>query len=246
VQPRRLVEVVVDSISICASFLGAYLLFVRGYGTEYQRGVFLAALPILLATRYLFYVAFAVYRRVWRFAGVHDAAALAAATFLSGLVAFGILLLTWDVGDFPHEVFLVDALLCLLLVGSSRLVLRGVSAVGAARGAQRRILLVGAGRSGRSLARELNETAEMRVVGFVDDNPRLRRRRIHGVTVHGGFDDLGGLLGELKVDEVLVTIPAAPPERLEALVAACAAAGVDCRFVRREIAPPSLAKASAE
>jgi hypothetical protein len=44
-----------------------------------------------------------------------------------------------------------------------------------------------------------------------------------------------------------VTIPAAAPERLEAIVAACTDAGVDCHFVRREIAPPpSLAGASVE
>jgi UDP-GlcNAc:undecaprenyl-phosphate/decaprenyl-phosphate GlcNAc-1-phosphate transferase len=247
VQPRRLVEVVVDFGSICVSFLAAYLLFVRGYGTEYQRAVFLAALPILLATRYLFYVGFAVYRRIWRFAGVRDAAALAAATFLSGLVALGILRLTWDLGDFPPEVFLVDALFCLLLVGSSRLVLRALPVLGTTRSEQRRVLVVGAGRSGRSLARELNETADTRVIGFVDDNPRLRRRRIQGVTVHGGFDDLGRLLVEMRIEEVLVTIPAAAPERLEAIVAACTDAGVDCHFVRREIAPPpSLAGASVE
>jgi UDP-GlcNAc:undecaprenyl-phosphate GlcNAc-1-phosphate transferase len=247
IQPRRLVEVVVDFASICVSFLAAYLLFVRGFGTDYQRAVFLAALPILLATRYLSYVAFAVYRRIWRFAGVRDVAALAAATFLSGLVALGILRLTWDLGDFPPEIFLVDALLCLLLVGSSRLVLRALPVLGSTRSEQRRVLVVGAGRSGRSLARELNETGDTRVVGFVDDNPRLRRRRIHGVTVHGGFDDLGRLLAEMEVAEVLVTIPAAAPERLEAIVAACNTAGVDCRFVRREIAPPpSLAGASVE
>ena len=35
-----------------------------------------------------------------------------------------------------------------------------------------------------------------------------------------------------------MTIPDAAPERLEQLVAACAAAGVACRFVVREIAPP--------
>jgi hypothetical protein len=34
---------------------------------------------------------------------------------------------------------------------------------------------------------------------------------------------------------VLVTIPDAPHHRLEAIVAECADAGVDCRFVRREI-----------
>jgi len=247
VQPRRLVEVVVDFLAICTSFLAAYLLFVGGYGTSYERAVFLAALPILLATRYLVFVAFAVYRRVWRFAGVHDAAALAAATFLSGLVALGILLLTWDVGDFPLEVFLVDALLCLLLVGSSRLVLRALPVLEAKRAPQRRVLLVGAGRAGRSLARELNEAPDTRVIGYVDDNPGLRRRKIQGITVHGGADDLERLLRELRVDEVLVTIPDAPAARLEAVVLACSTAGVECGFVSRAIAPPpSLTGASAE
>jgi hypothetical protein len=32
-----------------------------------------------------------------------------------------------------------------------------------------------------------------------------------------------------------VTIPDAPHTRLDGVVAACAGAGVDCRFVRREI-----------
>ena len=85
------------------------------------------------------------------------------------------------------------------------------------------------------------------MVGFVDDNPALRRRRIHGVTVHGSLDDVEQLLGELQVDEVLVTIPAAAAERLEPLVASCTDAGVGCRFVVREIAPPPfLARVPAE
>ena len=103
---------------------------------------------------------------------------------------------------------------------------------------QKRVLVAGAGRSGRALARELAETPDTRVVGFVDDNAALRRRRIHGVTVHGGLDDVGPLLGELQVDEVLVTIPEAASDRLESLVATCTDAGVGCRFVVREIAPP--------
>jgi FlaA1/EpsC-like NDP-sugar epimerase len=96
-------------------------------------------------------------------------------------------------------------------------------------------LIVGAGRTGRSLMRELRETAGERVVGFVDDNPRLRRRRVHGVQVVGGSRELPRLLGRTEPDVVLITIPDAPRERLDEIVAACEAAGVPCRFVRREI-----------
>jgi UDP-GlcNAc:undecaprenyl-phosphate GlcNAc-1-phosphate transferase len=247
VQPRRLVELLVDFTIICGSFLTAYLLQVDGEGTNYQKAIFLATLPILLGVRYLLFVVFGVYRRVWRFAGARDWLALGSAVALSAPIALGLLSATRPLGDFPYEVFVVDALLCLVLVGASRMALRALPLLRGRTGERHRVLLVGAGRSGRSLARELSETPGAQVVGFVDDNPRLRRRRIHGVTVHGGFDELGRLLEEMQVDEVLVTVPAAPPERLEAVVVACAAAGVDCRFVHREIAPPpSLAGASVE
>jgi FlaA1/EpsC-like NDP-sugar epimerase len=99
----------------------------------------------------------------------------------------------------------------------------------------RRTLIVGAGRTGRSLMRELRETAGERVVGFIDDNPRLRRRRVHGVPVIGSTKEASRLLERAKPDIVLITIPDAPRERLDEVVDACLQAGVTCRFVRREI-----------
>nr|MDQ4030399.1 NAD-binding protein [Actinomycetota bacterium] len=103
------------------------------------------------------------------------------------------------------------------------------------RGDRRRTLIVGAGRAGRSLLRELRESPEERVVGFVDDEPRLRGRSLLGVRVLGGTTDLPRILAAARLDTVLVTIPAAPRERLDAIVRACADADVPCRFVRREL-----------
>jgi FlaA1/EpsC-like NDP-sugar epimerase len=237
--PRRLVEVLADFAIICVSFLAAYLLFVDGGGTNTQRALFLAVLPILLGVRYVLFVLFGIYRRIWRYASARDLLAIGAAVVLSVPITIGIVRAIRPFLDFPLEIFVVDALLCMTLVAASRLVLRLLPGLSSVRGApQKRVLVAGAGRSGRALARELAETPETRVVGFVDDNPALRRRRIHGVTVHGALGDVGDVLGDLQVDEVLVTIPEAAAERLEQLVAACTAAGVGCRFVVREIAPP--------
>ena len=236
VQPRRLVELLVDFSVICGSFFVAYLLQVDGQGTDYQKATFLAGLPILLGVRYLLFVVFGVYRRVWRFAGAHDWLALAAAVALSAPITLGILWATRPLGEFPHEVFLVDGLLCLVLVGASRLTLRLLPRRAARSGEQQRVLLVGAGRTGRSMARELQETAGTRVVGFVDDNPNVRRRRIQCVTVAGGLTEIARWIEATRADEVVVTIPAADPARLETVVAACASAGIPCRVVRRESA----------
>ena len=92
---------------------------------------------------------------------------------------------------------------------------------------------MGAGHAGRGLARELRDTHEARVLGFLDDNPRVRRRRILGVSVLGGLDEASRAIAGIRAEEVLVTIPDAPRERLDAVVRASEEAGIPCRIVRR-------------
>jgi UDP-GlcNAc:undecaprenyl-phosphate GlcNAc-1-phosphate transferase len=238
-EPRRLAEVLVDFVLVCGSFLAAYLLVVGGKGTELQRGIFLASLPVVLGARYVAFVGFRIYRRVWRYAASRDALAIAAAVFASELLAYGIVVATRALGPFPARVFLVDAVLCTALVTASRLALKALPALRIARARdRRRVLVVGAGRHGRSVARELRESGA-RVVGFVDDNPALRRRRIAGVTVVGTVDDAPRILAGTAVDEVVVTIPDAEPDRLDGLVRACSEAGVPCHLVHRRTEPAS-------
>ena len=234
---RRLVEVVVDFGVIAAAFAAAYALKFGWPGTVNQRHMAEVTLPIVIAARYLAFIPFGLYRSVWRYAGSRDAAAIVSAVALSEIVALAYVDLTQTLGDFSRSFFVVDGLLCAGAVGASRFAERAlVTGLRSYRDrAGRRTLIVGAGRTGRSLQRELRETAGERVLGFVDDNPRLRRRRVHGVAVVGSLHELPRLLTRLQPDVVLVTIPDAPRERLDLVVDACADAGVACRFVRREI-----------
>ncbi len=235
---RRLIEVVVDFLLISASFTAAFIIRLEGTGVVWQRHVFDRSLPALLIARYIFFIAFGLYRGVWRYAGARDAASVLAACVLSEAAAF---LFTWATvpfNGFPRSVYLIDVLLCSFLIGISRFweraLARGLAAL-IGRGDQRRVLIVGAGRSGRSLLRELRETPGERVIGFVDDDEALRRRRIQGVSIAGGLGDIGWAIGRLAPDAVLVTIPDAPREQLDRVLEACRRAAVPCSFVRREI-----------
>ena len=234
---RRLVEVVIDFGLITAAFVAAYALKFGWPGTTVERHVAVVSLPIVIAARYLAFIPFGLYRSIWRYAGSRDLVAIIFAVALSEVVALAYLDLTQNIGGFSRAFFAVDALLCVGTIGASRyaerLLVRGVRSYKDRTG--RRTLIVGAGRSGRSLQRELRDTAGERVLGFIDDNPRLRRRRVQGVPVLGGAHELARLLARLKPDIVLVTIPDAPRDRLNEIVEACADAGVSCRFVRREI-----------
>jgi len=238
VHRRRLVEVLVDFALISASFTIAYIIREQGTGTIWQRHIFNLSLPVVLVSRYIFFFAFRLYRGVWRYAGARDAASIFSAVVLSEIAAFVFMSLTVVWNGFPRSTYLIDVLLCSLLIGASRFWERAVahalqSIVG--RGTQRRVLIVGAGQSGRSLLRELREMPGERVLGFVDDDPALRGRRIQAVPVVANLDEIGWAVGRLSPEAVLVTIPDAARVRLDLVIEACKRADVSCRFVRRDM-----------
>jgi UDP-GlcNAc:undecaprenyl-phosphate GlcNAc-1-phosphate transferase len=233
---RRLLEVLVDFALISVAFGVSYLLLVQGTGSAYERHVFGVALPAILITRYLAFIVLGLYQGIWRYAGSREAASIIVGVAVSGAVALGITVATTHLGDFPATVFLLDAFVCAALIGASRFGERALfrARTTLADRSGRRTLIVGAGRSGRSLVRELRETPGEKVVGFLDDDPRLHRRRLLGVPVYGGTRDIDRALAAAQPDTVLVTIPNAPADRLDAIVRACAAADIPCRVVRRE------------
>ena len=87
--PRRLVEVLADFVLISVAFGVAYLLFTTGDGTTNQKHIFLVSLPVILAVRYLAFIAFGLYSGVWRFAGAREAAAITGAVVISEPIAVG-------------------------------------------------------------------------------------------------------------------------------------------------------------
>ena len=237
VHRRLLVEVAVDAALIVASLYTAYLVVVTGNGTTTQRYAVGLALGVILFARYVAFIALRIYRAVWRYAGARDVVAIVIAVLASEAAAYGFLELFGDMRDLPRSIFAIDALIAGPLIGASRFGERAlVAALGSLRrGEQRRTLIVGAGSSGRSMMRELRERPGEQVIGFLDDNPGLRGRRLQGVPVLGSIDEIDYVLGRARPESVLVTIAGASRERLDLVSAACARAGVPCRFVRLEL-----------
>jgi UDP-GlcNAc:undecaprenyl-phosphate GlcNAc-1-phosphate transferase len=232
-EPKRLVEVLVDFVLVTTSFGAAYLLVVGGRGDDAQFGAAASILPVVLGVRYVVFVAFRMYRRVWRYATPRDAASIVVACLVSELIAWAIVSVTRDLSSFSVRIFVVDVVLIGILVGLSRLAWRLVPEIEASRSDGRKVLVVGAGRAGRAVARDLRDAGDARVVGFLDDNLDLRRRRLQGIPVIGGTDETGRAIRLTGAEEVVVSIPSAPTERLAAVEAAAAEAGVPCNVVHR-------------
>ena len=251
VHRRRLIEVLVDFALITSAFYAASFIRLENAPEGWTRHVFDLSLPALLVSRYVFFWLFGLYRGVWRYAGARDAAMIFAAVVASETTTFLFIWATVPWHGFPRGIYAIDIFVCSFLILVSRFWERSIAQalrVFVGRSGQRRTVIVGAGRSGRSLLRELRESRGERVIGFVDDDPQLRHRRIQGAPVLGSLSEIGWILGRHSPDAVLVTIPAAPRALLDGIVEACTRADVSCRFVRRQIDldPLSVLQATTE
>lgn len=74
---------------------------------------------------------------------------------------------------------------------------------------KKRLLIVGAGAAGTQVVRELKKNARAGIVvaGFVDDDPKKLGKAVRGITVMGAVGDIPRLIGELRVDQLLISTP---------------------------------------
>ena len=66
----------------------------------------------------------------------------------------------------------------------------------------------------------------MTPIGLIDDDPRKKNLRLHGVRVLGTIDDLPHLLRENKPDEIIIAIPSASGDQRRKVVEYARVAGV--------------------
>ncbi len=121
-----------------------------------------------------------------------------------------------------------------VLVGLTRWLI-GVSLARIRRsgGNLQRVLVVGAGELGRTVVERLNLHKEygFSIVGFLDDDPGRQQRRIQGVPVLGTTRDLERVIGEEKVDQVMIALPLEAHYRTVKLVRRAGQLLVDIKVV---------------
>jgi len=92
----------------------------------------------------------------------------------------------------------------------------------------RRILIVGAGWAGRTLAQALagRDGADYHVIGFVDDDPEKQGAEVAGLPVLGGSSDLRALVQAHQADEVVLAVTHAMRGELFQALMDCRAIGI--------------------
>ena len=100
--------------------------------------------------------------------------------------------------------------------GGVRLVARAFYQASSERGS-RKVLIYGAGESGRQLLHALNHGANYEVYAFIDDDAVLRNTLINGRPVFHS-DNLESLVKEQRIAQVLLAVPSASAERRREII----------------------------
>jgi FlaA1/EpsC-like NDP-sugar epimerase len=116
----------------------------------------------------------------------------------------------------PRTVGLIQPILLLLLVGAShaaaRVWLGGLYHQQLSRGSMPQTLIYGAGSAGRQLASAMSNSAEMRVVGYLDDDDRLHGQVLNGLPIYNPAD-LEEILNGSLIADVLLALPSVSRQR---------------------------------
>ena len=98
---------------------------------------------------------------------------------------------------------------------------------------RRRVLVVGGGDAGEVVMRETrrNPQAEMRIVGFVDDDPRKQSVTIHGYPCLGTTEEIPRIVAEHGVQEVIIAISSADGEVVRRIFDLCRPTNARLRIV---------------
>ena len=230
---RRIFEVLLDVILIVLAYWSAYAIKFEPFSNSPAWKLFLRTLPVLVVVRLAAFLAFGVYRGIWRYTSMDDLLAFAKAVAAGSIVSMIIVLFKFRFQGFSRAVFLIDALVMLLLLAGSRIAFRFFRQVlpSGSAGKGQRVLIYGAGDAGELLLRELLNNRELSYapVGFMDDDTNKHGKLIHGFRVFGGNGLLPKIISDHRVEQVLISTPRISEERIAEILSECEARNVELR-----------------
>lgn len=176
-----------------------------------------------------------LYRAIFRFSGWPALLAVTRAVGIYGLLYFAIFTAV-GVSGIPRTVGIIQPILLLLLVGASRAFARiwlGDEYLSILKRAHRpKVLIYGAGISGRQLVAAMSNSHEMQVVGFLDDDDRLHGHVLNGQPIYDPTD-LENLITTLPISYILLAMPRISRSRRNAILTKMREANVAVRTLPR-------------
>ncbi|WP_411848864.1 polysaccharide biosynthesis protein [Staphylococcus xylosus] len=219
----------IDSIIVTFSvFLGYYIL--EPYFVEYSVKTLILSSLILLISHHVFAQIFDLYHRAWEYASVSELILIVKAV-TGSIVATGIIVSIFTLQPPFLRLYFITWMMHLLLIGGSRLSWRVFKKTFISKeGEKKPTLIVGGGRGGSLLIRQMMNTPYMGMepVLVVDDDPNKQKMSIaSGVKVQGYITDIPDLVKKFNIKKIIIAIPTLSQQRLREINKLCEAENVE-------------------
>jgi FlaA1/EpsC-like NDP-sugar epimerase len=201
---KRIISVFIDLLFINTALLGAY--FTRlGDLYFFQGDQYWLALFSLSVATILVFSRVGLYRAVLRFLSVDALLTIISSCFVSALllIIFGYYFELF----IPRTIPILYGTYLFLLCGGARLLIR-VIVFQQKKKKKERVIIYGAGDSGRQLLNLLRQGDRFHPVAFIDDERKLSKTVVNGLTVFNR-NNLKKLIAKTQASKVLLAMPSA-------------------------------------
>ncbi|HAS6190401.1 polysaccharide biosynthesis protein [Vibrio vulnificus] len=210
---KRLISLAIDTLLITFSFFMA--IWVR-HG-EVAVSVSVETWLTLAGTVVVTLIAFTrlgLYRAVLRYLTFH---ALTVVVFGALISALSITTFAYFFNaEVPRTVPVIYMTFLALLCGGARMMVRSLIVQASRKGCVR-VLIYGAGSTGRQLAIALRNAETYQVKGFIDNDPSLENTIIQGLTVHSS-QQISRLVEKQEIEKILLAMPRATRSERKAII----------------------------
>jgi FlaA1/EpsC-like NDP-sugar epimerase len=226
---RAALAFVHDAIAVFVAWALAFLLrFNFEVPLEFER-VFLVTVGWVLAIDAAVFLAFRLYRGLWRYASIHDLKLLLVAVGVASLSVPTAIVLVHPGLIVPRSVYVLHPLLLAAIMAGARLTYRAwkdrnIGRLGALSG--KPVVVFGAGDTAVSLLKSLAGSREWRVIGLLDDDQTKLGRLILGTPVLAPIDSLREVALRHGVEHAIIAMPSTSHRVRKRIVDLCRQSGV--------------------
>lgn len=184
--------------------------------------------PFTTGITVLFFIIFKLYRGIWKYAGVDEFMAIATSCLSSTAINTILLFILRNKMDllFPKSYPLIYFIFLLASITTLRFSYRFAGKVKTnIRQSNKldRVMIIGAGRSGASVLREMQTSphSKGRVICMLDNDPKKIGKFIHGVKVVNNCEHIPEIAEKHRIDRIILAIPSATNSQKRFIIDEC-------------------------